>query len=277
MTRGAAALAAKEFRDAASSRWLHAFLAAFCGLGAALAVLGSWLSPLGGSGFGRTTAALLNLVLLIVPLMALVAGSLAFSVERERRTLEFLLSLPLRPADVFWGKFVGAGAALAAALAGAFALLGVFLSLRGGLRGAGYYGGFFLATLLLAAVCLGVGMLAAAGSRRVAAGLGAALGAWLLLVFAGDLGLLGSALAVRLPPGALLAAAWLNPLSLYRLLALEALACDLDVLGPAGLCARDVLGAWLRPVAAAGLLAWLAAALAGAWSAFARDPLRRGS
>ncbi|MBI2362174.1 MAG: ABC transporter permease [Elusimicrobia bacterium] len=277
MTRGAAALAAKEFRDAASSRWLHAFLAAFCGLGALLAVLGSWTSPLGGAGFGRTTAALLNLVLLIVPLMGLVAGALAFAMERERRTLEFLLSLPLKPADVFWGKFAGAGAALCVALAGAFGLLGTFLALRGGLRGAGLYGAFFAATVLLALVSLAVGMLTAARSRRVAAALGAALGAWLALVFAGDLGLLGSALAVRLPPAALLAAAWLNPLSLYRLVALEALACDLDVLGPAGLCARDALGAWLAPAAAAGLLVWLAGALRAAWALFSRDPLRRGA
>ncbi|MBI3297218.1 MAG: ABC transporter permease subunit [Elusimicrobia bacterium] len=277
MTRGATVLAAKEFREAASSRWLLSFLAAFCGLGALLAVLGSWTSPLGGAGFGRTSAALLNLVLLIVPLMGLVAGGLAFALERERRTLEFLLSLPLRPADVFWGKFAGAAAALFVALAGAFAVLGVFLALRGGLRDAGVYGAFFLVTLLLALTSLAVGMLAAARSRRVAGALGAALGAWLALVFGGDLGLLGSALAVRLPPAALLAAAWLNPLSLYRLLALEALACDLDVLGPAGLCARDALGAWLKPAAAAGLFAWLGGSLGAAWTLFRRDPLRRGA
>ncbi|MBI4376560.1 MAG: ABC transporter permease [Elusimicrobia bacterium] len=273
MRRGAAALAAKEFRDAVSSRWMGSFLIAFFSLGALLSVLGAWTNPLGGSGFGRTTAALLNLVLLIVPLMSLVAGSLAFSAEREKRTLEFLLSLPLRPADVFLGKFIGSAAALLASLAAAFGALGTLMALRGGLRGAGLYAAFFLATALLAVICLAIGLLASARSRKVASGLGAALLAWLLLVFAGDLGLLGTALALRLPPAALLAAAWLNPLSLYRLVALDALACDLDVLGPAGLCARDVLGAWLRPAALAGLGAWLMVALASAWALFSRDPL----
>lgn len=275
MTRKAAVLAAKEFRDAAGSCWLLAFVLGFVGLGAFLAILGSWTSPIGGAGFGRTTAALLNLVLLIVPLMGLTAGSLAFSSERERRTLEFLLSLPLEAADVFWGKFAGSAGALFAALAGAFGALGTLLALRGGLRGAAVYGLFFLATLLLAAISLALGMLASARSRRVAAALGAGLLAWLVLVFAGDLGLLGTSLAVRLPPGALLAAAWLNPLSLYRLLALDALACDLDVLGPAGLCARDVLGAWLGPAALAGLAAWLGLTLAVSWTLFKRDPVRR--
>jgi Cu-processing system permease protein len=275
MSRGISAVAGKEFRDAVSSRWLSAFVLAFCGLGALLALIGAWTSPFGASGFGRTTAALLNLVLLIVPLMSLTAGSLAFSSERERRTLEFLLTLPLTPADVFWGKFAGSALALSAALAGAFGALGTLLALRGGLGQAALYAAFFAATLLLSAVCLALGFLASARSRRVAAGLGTALLAWLLLVFAGDLGLLGSALAVRLPPALLLASAWLNPLSLYRLVALEALACDLDVLGPAGLCARDSLGPWLRPAALAGLGMWLATALAASWFAFKNDPLRK--
>lgn len=275
MKRGALAVASKEFRDAFAGRWLHAFLAAFCGLGGLLAVLGAWTSPLGESGFGRTTAALLNLVLLVVPLMSLTAGSLAFSSERERRTLEFLMSLPLTTGEIFWGKFAGMAAALAAALAGAFGALGALLALRGGLAGAGLYWSFFVSTLLLSAVCLAAGFLASARSRRVAGGLGAAVLVWLALVFAGDLGLLGTSLAVRMPAPALLAAAWLNPLSLYRLIALRSLACDLDVLGPAGLCAKDLLGAWLQPAAAAGLVLWLGAALWFARRVFERDPLAR--
>lgn len=103
---------------------------------------------------------------------------------------------------------------------------------------------------------------------------------WLALVFAGDLGLLGTSLAVRLRPGVLLAAAWLNPLSLYRLLAIDATAAGLEMLGPAGRCAQDILGNWLRPAALAGLLAWLGAALAALFSAlrlFRRDPIGRGA
>lgn len=275
MTRGTTAVAAKEFREAVASRWLAAFALGFCGLGALLATLGAWTSPLGDSGFGRTTAALLNLVLLIVPLMGLTAGSLAFSSERERRTMEFLISLPLKAEEIFWGKFAGAALALGTALAGAFGALGIVLMLRGGLASSAVYGSFFLATLLLAGVSLALGFLASARASKAAGALGAAVLIWLALVFAGDLGLLGTALAVRLPAPALLAAAWLNPLSLFRLLALQSLACDLDVLGPAGLCARDLLGSWLRPAALAGLLAWLGAALWAARRIFRNDPLGR--
>ncbi|OGR81987.1 MAG: hypothetical protein A3J74_01855 [Elusimicrobia bacterium RIFCSPHIGHO2_02_FULL_57_9] len=272
MSPGLLALTAKEFADTTRSRWLGGFILAFCALGLGLSLVGNWTSSLGGGGFGRTTAALINLVLLIVPLMSLTAGSLALSSERERRTLEFLLSLPLHRSEIFWAKYMGSGAALLAALGAAFGTLGVVLVLRGGLRDLAVYAGCFFATVLLAAVCLALGLLASSRSRRAAQAVGLALFVWLCLVFAGDLGLLGTAVAVRLRPAVLLAAAWLNPLSLYRLLAIDALAADLDVLGPAGLCARDSLGSWLKPAALAGLLAWLLGVLAAARSAFITAP-----
>lgn len=272
------ALTRREFRETARSRWLLAFAGGFTALGAGVSLLGTWGAGMGGAaGFGRTTAALVNLVLLLVPLMALLAGALAVAGERERGALEPLLALPVAPGEVFWAKFLGAGAALGAALALAFALLGAVLAVRGGLRDAGVFLQGFAATALLAAVCLALGLAASTRSARVAPAVGAALLLWFALVLAGDLGLLGASLATRLRPGALLAAAWLNPLSLFRLLAVDATAAGLDVLGPAGHCAQDLLGAWLRPAAFAGLLAWLVGTLAVARHWWGRDPLGAGA
>lgn len=267
-------LAGKEFRDASRSRWLTAFSGTFVTLGLVLLAAGSWGSAFGGSsGFGRTTAALVNLIVLIVPLMGLAAGALAVAGERERRTLEYLLAMPVRSTEVFWAKFLGIGWALAAGLALAFALLGAVLAASGGLAHAAGYAACFLASLLLAAVSLAVGLAVSARCARTATAAGASLLVWLLLVFGGDLGLLATTLAVRLPPAALLGAAWLNPLSLFRLVAIDASAAGLDVLGPAGHCAQDVLGAALRPAALAGLLVWLAAALWLARRTFTARPL----
>jgi Cu-processing system permease protein len=270
------ALIAKEFAETARSRWLAGFVGAFCVLAAVLAVVGSSGSTFGGQGFGRTTAALLNLVLLVVPLMGLTAGSLSLAGEKERGTMEFLLSLPLRPRQIFWAKFFGSSAALAAALGVAFGLVGLGLALRGGLRQAGVFAACFGATLLLAAVSLSLGLLISTRSRKVAGAVGFALLLWLILILGGDLGLLGTALAVRLPPQVLLGSAWLNPLSLYRLLAIDAASANLDMLGPAGSCAQDILGAWLRPAALAGLALWLAATLTAARWLYGRDPLENG-
>lgn len=276
MTETLLVLTRKEFSQAARSRWLAAFSTAFLALGAVLAAAGASGAAFGGGGFGRATAALVNLVLLIVPLLGLSAGALAVSGEREARTLEQLLCLPVTAEEVFWGKFLGVGWALAGALALAFAALGTLLAAQGGLAHAGAYAACFFSTLLLAAVSLALGLAISAACRKTAAAAGAALVVWLLLVFGGDLGLLGTSLAVRLPPGALLASAWLNPLSLFRLAAVDALAAGLDVLGPAGHCAADTLGSALRPLALAGLAAWLAVCLFAARRVFLRRPLEGG-
>lgn len=274
MISALAVLTRKEFGEASRSRWLSGFVVAFLVLGGVLMAAGAWGSAFGGgAGFGRTTAALINLILLIVPLLGLTAGALAFSGERERRTMEFLLSLPVRSGEVFWAKFLGVGWALSAALSLAFGTLAAILVAGGGFAHAAGYLGCFASTLLLASVCLALGLGISALSARVATATGWALLAWLGLVFAGDLGLMGTSLAVRLPPGVLLAAAWLNPLSLFRLLAIDSAAAGLDVLGPAGRCAEDMLGAALRPAALAGLLLWLAAALGVSRALFCRRPL----
>ncbi|HXV41431.1 MAG TPA: ABC transporter permease, partial [Anaerolineae bacterium] len=64
----------KEINDSLNNRWFVLYAAAFTGL----ALLLSWLSLSSGgigysgfAGFGRTAASLVNLVLLVVPLMAL--------------------------------------------------------------------------------------------------------------------------------------------------------------------------------------------------------------
>lgn len=277
MTGAMVVIAGKEFREASRSRWLMGFAAAFISLGLVLMAAGAWSSAFGeAAGFGRTTAALINLILLVVPLMGLVAGALSFAAERERRTMEFLLSLPARRCEIFWAKFLGLGWALAAALALSFALLASVLAAEGGLAHLGAYLSCFASTLLLAAVSLALGMALSALSSRTATAAGWALLLWLGLVFAGDLGLLGTSLAVRLPPGALLASAWLNPLSLFRLLAIDSAAAGLDVLGPAGRCAQDSLGGWLRPLALLGMGGWLAAGLFTASRLFVRRPLEGG-
>lgn len=269
-------LAAKEFVDASRSRWLLGFSGAFTFLALGISLIGSLGASVGGhSGFGRTTATLVNLILFMVPLMGLSAGGLSLSGERERGTLGFLLSLPLRPAHIFWAKFAGLGAALAVSLAVAFGLAGLSLVWRGGLRDAGLYAGCFALTLLLALASLGLGLLISSLTRRTAQAVGAVLLVWLGLVFIGDLGLLGTSLAVRLRPEVLLAGAGLNPLTLYRLLAIQGLGAPLEMLGPAGHCAQDILGFWLWPIGLAVLGFWAATGTGLAFWFYHRDPLRQ--
>ena len=74
----------KEINDSLANRWFILYAAAFTGL----ALLLSWLSlSSGGLGytgfasFGRTAASLVNLVLLVVPLMALTIAQRGYVLE----------------------------------------------------------------------------------------------------------------------------------------------------------------------------------------------------
>lgn len=267
----------KEFSEAVRSRTLLGFAAVFTLTALGISIIGSLGSSLGGpSGFGRTAATLVNVVLLIVPLMGLSAGALSLAGEREKGTLCFLLSLPLRPSHVFWAKWLGLGAALTVSLSAGFGLAGLGLAWKSGLRDAGLYLGAYAVTLLLALTHLSLGLLISAFARRTAQAVGLALLVWLGLVFLGDLGLLGTSLAVRLRPELLLAGAALNPLSVYRVLAIDALGAHLEMLGPAGHCAQDFLGRALKPAGLALLLLWTASAANLAFLVYRRDPLREG-
>lgn len=278
MMRTLAILSGKEFREAARSRWLIGFLIGFCVLGIGISWIGALSSSVGGySGFGRTTAALVNLVLFIVPLMGLLIGALSLAGERERGTLSLLLSLPIDRAEIFWAKWIGQSAALIAALAVAFGLAGAGLVLQGGLRDGALYLACFAATALLALSSLSLGLVISAWSRRTAPAAGVTLLVWFLLVFGGDLGILGTSLAVKLHPAALLASAGFNPLSLYRIVAVDLLGANLEMLGPAGHCAQDFLGRWLAPAGLAGLVLWTAAALTASYRIYTRNPLREMS
>ena len=269
------ALIAKEFGEAVRSRWLAGFVITFCVMALGISVIGTLGATLGGySGFGRTSATLVNLVLLVVPLMGLTTGAFSLAGEREHGTLTLLLALPLRPAQVFWAKAIGLALALLSALSLAFGIAGMALALRGGLLDATLYAEFFAATLLLAWVSLSIGLWIASRSRRVAPAVGLSLLVWLGLVFAGDLGILGTSLAVRFSPEVLLATASLNPLSLYRILSVDLLNANLEMLGPAGLCAQDLLGRGLLLTALAGLLIWFVVTLGAAYLTYRRDPLR---
>ncbi len=272
--RALALLAGREIGEAVRSRWLAGFTAGFSLLALGLVAIGSRNAVLTGTlGFGRTTAALMNLVLLLVPLVALVAGSLAIAGERERGTLSFVLALPFDPREVFWSKVLGLGLALGAALGLVFAIVGGYLAAQGDSAEAGTFWRLAGATGLLAASALALGFLASTVTTRGARAAGAALLLWLVLVFGSDLGLMGAAAATALPPAGLLAAAWLNPLTLFRLVVVDGVASGMDVLGPAGQCAQDLLGDSLRPAVLAGLVAWTLLPLAVAATLFRRNPL----
>ena len=96
-----ATLSRKEVRDATKSRWLLMFGAGFAVIASALSWMAlSGLGTFGVAGFGRTTASMVNMVLLIVPLMGLTLGALAIASERERGALAYMMAQPVTAFEI---------------------------------------------------------------------------------------------------------------------------------------------------------------------------------
>jgi Cu-processing system permease protein len=265
-----AIIAQKELRDALRNRWLWLYTAAFAGLALALSSVGMAGAGYGGfAGFGRTAASLINAVLLFVPLIGLSVGAGTIAHERERGTLTYLLAQPVTRAEVIAGKYLGAALAMGVALSLGFGVAGIALATRGAANPAVYLRLVGLA-LLLALAALSLGMLISTLSRRAAMATGAAMVLWLMLVFLGDLALMGAALALRLNVQTLLGLTLLNPLQVFKVAAIYGLQSSLETLGPAGLFAVRTLGAWLTPILIGWLTLWIIAPLLATAAVFVR-------
>lgn len=258
MARNIRSIARRELGDALRSRWFILYTLAFAALGLAV----SYVSAAGGgssglSGFGRTTAGLINIVLLVVPLMGLTAGSASIAADRERGMLAYLLAHPVARHEVLLGKYAGLAASLLASLALGLGACALILAAVG--AGTSPSSLIWLGALAfaLALSMLSLGMLISVVARRAPVAIGIAVFAWLTFVFVTDLGLMAGAVALRLRIQELFALSLLNPLQVFKMWSLHAGEATLDVLGPAGLYASEEYGPRLHLIFGACLLAWV--------------------
>ena len=195
-------VAARELREAMRSRWFVMAAACFLLLSLGLSMLGlAGAQRSGLAGFDRTTASLLNLALIFVPLVTLTLGGLSIAGEIEDQSLGLLLAQPVTRFEVFAGKYLGLLAAVAASIAAGFGTTGVIVgwSAGGDVRA---FLGLVAITLLLAAATLGIGTALSIALRSRARVVGAAFSVWLALVYVSDLGTIGLAFVhlSRSPP-----------------------------------------------------------------------------
>jgi Cu-processing system permease protein len=228
-------LITKELTDAVSSRWLigYTVVLALLGLAAASTGTGS-TSGLALQAFGRTTATLMNLCLLLAPLVAVLMGAASIAGERERGTLEHLLAQPLSRTQLLLGKHAGLLIALVAATLIGFMPAGVLIVSVAGPGVIGHYLIFPAIASLVGVAMAGVGMLLSVSCRTAVQSQGAAVFTWFAFVLLYDLLLMGSLAATELPVGVLAAALLANPVDAARVLGVLVLEPDLYLLGPAG-------------------------------------------
>ena len=225
----------KELTDAIGSRWLISYAVVLGALGLAATATGlDSTSGLALQAFGRTTATLMNLCLLLAPLVAVLMGAGSIAGERERGTLEHLLAQPLTRTGLLLGKHTGLLVALVLATVAGFAPAGVLIASAAGAGMIGHYLLFPAIASLAGAAMAGVGLLISVSSRSAVQAQGTAVFAWFAFVLLYDLVLIGSLAASGMPAEWLAGALVANPVDAARVLGVLALEPDLYLLGPAG-------------------------------------------
>jgi Cu-processing system permease protein len=211
----------KEFRDRIRNLWVLAVALIFALFALAIAYLGSaQQGSVGFRGIDVTIASLVSLVIYLVPLIALILGYDALVGERERGSLELLLTMPVTRFEILLGKYLGLAAALAVSTALGFGVGVLPLAAQFGMSDVYHYLGFVLSSILMGMAFLSLSLLVSvAASDRMRAS-GVAIGLWFFFVLIFDL-LLAGALVVSngtLGSGVFGTLLMLNPADVFRLL-----------------------------------------------------------
>ncbi|MBK9444991.1 MAG: ABC transporter permease [Betaproteobacteria bacterium] len=185
-------IAGKEFRDRIRNRWVLAVAVVFAAFAFAIAYFGA--AQQGSVGFRSieiTIASLVSLVIYLVPLIALILGFDAIVGERERGSLDLLLSMPLTRLELLLGKFLGLFLALACSTVIGFGLVGVLLAAKLPADALYHYAGFVFSAVLLGAAFLSLAVLVSVLAPDRGRASSAAIGLWFFFVLIFDLLLLG--------------------------------------------------------------------------------------
>ena len=150
---------------------------------------------LGFQGFVRTSASLLNLVLYLVPLVALIIGTLSFTSEKS--SSELLFSQPITRSEILVGKLGGLFASMVLSTLVGFGLSGLIIASQAGTEGALRYPMLVAFALLLALVFLSLAALVSTLCHRKAKAFGLILFLWFFFVLFYDLVVIGATFLLK--------------------------------------------------------------------------------
>lgn len=256
-------IASQELTINIRNKWTTLFAVVFGVLIVSMAYVGMQVEGFSGmQSFSRTSASMLNLVLYIVPLVALIMGTLSFT--GDKGSMELLFSQPVLRGEVLIGKWLGLFFSIALSTLGGFSIAGALIAATVGNAGLVQYALFVLLSLLLGMVFLTIAILVATLNRRQAKTFGFSLFLWFFFVLFYDLIALGTAAILRGEPANtfLFLSLFGNPVDMVRVATLIVLDST-EVFGASGAALVRFLGGELAGVLLlfASLFAWIIAPL----------------
>ncbi|MGZ5435937.1 MAG: ABC transporter permease [Pyrinomonadaceae bacterium] len=224
------------------NRWTLVFAGVFGVLVLSISYFGLVTNgALGFQGFARTSASLLNIILYVVPLVALVMGTLSFTSEKSAG--ELLFSQPVTRGEILLGKFLGLFASIFTATVIGFGLAGVIIAANAGTEGSLRYPALVGFSLLLALIFLSMSALISAICRRKTTAFGVALFAWFFFVLFYDLLVIGGTFLFteRTANSVIFGSLFGNPVDMVRVASLMTLN-GRDIFGAGGAALLRFLG-----------------------------------
>jgi Cu-processing system permease protein len=241
------------------NKWTIIFALVFGVLVVSISYFGLMAEGFSGmQNFTRTSASLLNLVLYIVPLVALTMGTLSFT--GDKGSMELLFSQPVSRSEVVLGKFLGLFLSIALSTLIGFALAGAIVIASNGTKGFASYASFVLLSLGLSLAFLSISVLVSTVSKRKSKAFGIALFLWFFFVLFYDLLALGGTLLLKGQSANLFLFISLfgNPVDMVRVATLIILD-NVTIFGAAGAALLRFLGGGLTGVLSliVGLMVWV--------------------
>lgn len=214
-------IAVKEWRERIRNWWVLAVALIFALFALAIAYLGgAQQGAVGFHGIEITIASLVSLVIYLVPLIAMLLGYDAIVGERERGSLELLLSMPITRFELLLGKYLGLSGALAGATALGFGAGLLPLAAQLGTRDIYHYAGFVFSAILMGMAFLSISLCLSVLAKDRMRASGMAIAIWFFFVLIFDLLLIGmlvlsnGSVSSTVFAGLLM----LNPADVFRLL-----------------------------------------------------------
>jgi Cu-processing system permease protein len=259
-------IAKREFLDAIRNRWFFFFAGLFILLDSTVSYSG--IVGGGANTFLKPAVSMLNLVLILVPLIALVMGANSFTGARE--SWELLLIQPISRKEAMLGKYIGLSTAITLTIIIGFISAGLILILNIGYKEISHFLLLILLSVLLSLVFLSISSLTSIilGEKAKSIGVSFMLWFWFAVIY--DFLLVGLTLAIGEIVIALL---FLNPADIVRTTLLTSLG-SAALVGPAGAVLNKTLGSFTGLIISLmALIAWLLLPLLAAIFIFERKDI----
>jgi len=255
-------LATKEFRDRIRNKWVLAIALVFTAFSLIITYFGAaQQGQIGIKSVEVTITSLVSLVIYLIPLIALLLGFDAIVGERERGSLDLLLTQPITRFEILLGKYLGLAAALSLSTLTGFSLVAVLVFRAYAWAGLYQYAGFMFSSVLLGLAFLSLAVWISTIARERTRASGMAIALWFFFVLVFDLLLLAALVgtADSYSGAAFVYLLLLNPADIFRILNIFSLENVRSMYGLISIVPPALAKPWMMNSV---MVAWIVAPLA---------------